>query len=736
MTHSLKDIKFPKTYSYSSDSQHVPFEFYNQAFSCSKRIDLFLGYFNSYTFSILSESFAEFIYNGGSMRIITNHFYSPLDKENLLNDDGADYLNDISDILGNLKKLKEALDTKGKLFFDCLKYLKRNGRLQFQPVYFGDGNLSHKKAMLFYDSQDAILTMGSMNFTPSGIVKNGESFNVDVPWMNKLFEERVSEQIALFDDVFNRKHPSYKYLDNKDIEELIDDYGENKSLEELIAATIEENERKDYEYSERIKTIKKNKAIEFRDLLIKIENEPKFPFDEGPREYQKEAYGKWEENNYNGVFAMATGTGKTITSLNCVLNEYSKDGFYRVIILVPSIALLNQWEEEVVSFKFRNILKIGGGNNWEKDLANYVSNFEWGLKKDLIIISTYGSFVLDRFHKYFKKIQEHFTLIADEAHNMGANNVKATLKNINISKKIGLSATPKRIYDLEGTEAIDSFFNDEPPYTYNFGMEKALEFGFLTNYKYYPKIVELAEDEFEEYMELSKRLLQYFDFEKGVFKDDPIVEMLLLKRKSIIHKAKNKIETFTEIIDELITNEKCRYVFSYIPEGFRINEKGEKEKIMNLFIEETHNKFPQIKMNSYTSEGQELNEILKGFTEGKIDILFAMKMLDEGVDVPRAEIGIFASSTGNPRQFIQRRGRLLRKHRDKVFATIYDMVVIPKLSTSIGEMYNMERNLVKNELNRVGYFASLSTNFYDSKDLLNDVCQKYDLDLDTIINEL
>jgi len=257
MTHSLKDIKFPKTYSYSSDSQHVPFEFYNQAFSCSKRIDLFLGYFNSYTFSILSESFAEFIYNGGSMRIITNHFYSPLDKENLLNDDGADYLNDISDILGNLKKLKEALDTKGKLFFDCLKYLKRNGRLQFQPVYFGDGNLSHKKAMLFYDSQDAILTMGSMNFTPSGIVKNGESFNVDVPWMNKLFEERVSEQIALFDDVFNRKHPSYKYLDNKDIEELIDDYGENKSLEELIAATIEENERKDYEYSERIKTIKK-----------------------------------------------------------------------------------------------------------------------------------------------------------------------------------------------------------------------------------------------------------------------------------------------------------------------------------------------------------------------------------------------------------------------------------------------------------------------------------------------
>lgn len=736
MINTLKDIKFPKTFSYSSDSEYVPFEFYNKAFPVSKRVDLFLGYFNSYTFSILSESFAEFIYNGGSMRIITNHFYSPLDKENLLNDDRAEYLNDVSGIIGDLKKLKEALDSKGKLFFDCLKYLKRNGRLQLQPVYFGKKDLSHKKAMLFYDNQDAILTMGSMNFTPSGIIKNGESFLVEVPWNNETSRERVNEQIKLFEEVFTKKHQAYKYLKPIDIEEIIEDFGENKSLEELIAATIEENESEDYKYSEKIKTIKKKKAIEFRDLLIKIENEPKFPFDEGPRDYQKEAYEKWAEKNYSGVFAMATGTGKTITSLNCVLNEYFKDGFYRVLILVPSIALLNQWEEEVLSFNFRNILKIGGGNNWEKELANYASNFEWGLKKDLVIISTYGSFVLDRFHKYFKKIQEHFTLIADEAHNMGANNVKATLKNIKIHKKIGLSATPKRIYDLEGTDAIDAFFKDSPPYTYNFGMEKALEFGFLTNYKYYPKIVELTEDEFDEYIELSKRLLKFFDFEKGVFKDEPIVEMLLLKRKSIIHKAKNKIITYITIIDELITNEKCRYVFSYIPEGYTLNENGEKERIMNIFMEETHKAFPQTKMNSYISEGQVLNEILQGFSEGKIDILFAMKMLDEGVDVPRAEVGIFASSTGNPRQFIQRRGRLLRKHKDKIFATIYDMVVVPKLDSSIGELYNMERNLVKNELNRVGYFASLSTNFYDSKDLLNDVCQKYDLDLDTIINEL
>ena len=319
---------------------------------------------------------------------------------------------------------------------------------------------------------------------------------------------------------------------------------------------------------------------------------------------------------------------------------------------------------------------------------------------------------------------------------MGANNIQSKLKDIKVDKKIGLSATPKRIYDPEGTIAIDSFFKDSPPYTYNFGMEKALEFGFLTGYKYHPQIVELTDEEFEEYVEISKKLLKFFDFENGKFKDDPIVEILLLKRKSIIHKAFNKLSLFSSIIGELRKLKKNKFVFAYIPEGNTQDKDGDTVKILNQYLKRVHKDYPKIKMNSYTSEDQNLDEILRGFEDGKIEVLFAMKMLDEGVDIPRAEVGIFASSTGNPRQFIQRRGRLLRKHKDKAYATIYDMVVIPKLDSNFGELYNIERNLVKNELNRVAYFASLSMNFYDSKESLNEVCKKYDLDLDTIINEL
>lgn len=310
------------------------------------------------------------------------------------------------------------------------------------------------------------------------------------------------------------------------------------------------------------------------------------------------------------------------------------------------------------------------------------------------------------------------------------------MNNSLIQKKIGLSATPKRIYDPEGTEFIDTFFNDKEPYTYSFSMKEAMDNDFLCNYKYYPVIVELNEDELEEYIEISKKLLRYFDFEKGVFKNDPIVEILLLKRKNIIHKANNKIECFKNILLELKQVNKLKYVFTYIPEGYIYKEDGTSERMLNKFLSAGHEMLPNLKMNSYIADGQNLNDLLRGFSEGKIDMLFAMKMLDEGVDVPRAEVGIFASSTGNPRQFIQRRGRLLRKHDDKAFATIYDMVVIPRLNDNNVELYNMERNLVHNELRRVGYFASLALNFYDSKQALDHVCFKYDLDLDTIINEL
>ncbi len=737
MQRKFRDLSFPPTYQYSSDSEFIPLEFYEDAFPIAKTIDLLLGYFSSNAIRVLSKSFAEFIFSGGSMRLITNHIYSFKDYQNLIENNVLENEDKIIDIFGDISKLEENLGYAGQHFFDCLKYLLKNKRLELIPVKFNGVELAHCKRMVLFDGKEYISTEGSINFTLPALLKNSESFQVETPWNGEVSKQRIKNEITNFEKIISKSHNSYEYISSSDIEVVINSIGKDKDIKDLLDDSMKIPTSN---YGEKVKNIIDRRKKRFEENIKRIDNEPHFPKFDGliskPREYQENAYKEWIKKNYSGVFAMATGTGKTITSLNCILEEYKKEGLYRAIILVPSIALLNQWEDEVRSFNFKSILKVGGGNKWEKELGNYCSNHTWGIKTNYIIISTYGSFVLDRFQKYFKKIQSDFTLIADEAHNMGANNIQSKLNNIDCPKKIGLSATPKRVYDLEGTLAIDKFFNDEPPYTYSFGMEKALQFGFLTNYKYFPKIVELTEDEFEKYVEISRQLLRLFDFEKGVFKDDPFVEILLLKRKNIIHKAHNKVDIYLEIIEELLNMDKAKYIFSYIPEGYAYDDEGNSEKILHQFLTRTHEKFPNIKMNSYTSEDQNLDEILRGFSDGKIEMLFAMKMLDEGVDVPRAEVGIFASSTGNPRQFIQRRGRLLRKHKDKTYATIYDMVVIPKLNNSIGELFNMEKNLVKNELRRVGYFASLAMNFYDSKDILEEVCQKYDLDLDTIINEL
>ncbi|MBS7332842.1 MAG: DEAD/DEAH box helicase family protein [Weeksellaceae bacterium] len=721
----------------------IPFEFFGNVISISKKIQFKLGYFSSNSISTLSHGFAQFIYNGGTIDFLINHFVTEEDYQLINNEiviDEKFYIKIEKTILDDLNALKNVLTKKQtEHFFNCLRFLMDNGRINFFPVTTKTGEISHYKEALFWDENENIINIvGSCNFTYKGIICNGESFIVNRSWGSDSEKANILEEIKEYDKIFSKKSQDFIYLNSGKLKKIIKDHSKSLSKEELIKEEYDVFE--DYIESgvdaTKINKVKSKLELQFEEVLETIQNTPHFPKPFKPRPYQETAYQNWVKNNFSGIFGMATGTGKTKTSLNCVLEEYRISKSYYLIILVPSIALLNQWEQEALEFNFQNILKIGGGNNWEHEFSNYSSNYVAGLKKNLLIISTYASFSSSKFQKNFKKIEKDFILIADEAHNIGANSIKSVLKNSKLVKKIALSATPKRIYDYEGTEFLNKFFNDNEPYVFNFSMKQALDEDFLTLYKYYPIIVELSDNELDDYIKISKQLLKYFDFEKGIFKKDPIVEKLLLIRKNIIHKAKNKVTCFKEILLDLQKENKLKYIFTYIPEGYIKDENGESRRMLEDFLYAGREAIPNLTMNTYISDGDNLQDKLRGFSEGKIDLLFAMKMLDEGVDVPRAEVGIFASSTGNPRQFIQRRGRLLRKHDDKPYATIFDMVVIPKLNNDTHEMFTMERNLVKNELMRVGYFASLAMNFYDSKSSLELVCKKYNLDLDTIINEL
>lgn len=723
----------------------IPLEFFGRMLPIAKKIQFKLGYFSSNSISTLAYGFAQFIFKGGSIDFMINHFVSDDDYKLINNqiDIEPSFYDSIEDnVITDLVKLNEVLTKRQvKHFYNCLRYLIDNKRINIIPVTTVNGEISHYKEALFWDdNNDVINIVGSCNFTYKGIVCNGESFIINRSWGESAERANISNELKEYEKIFSKKSNEFIYLNPEKLINIINKNSVPLDVQQLLdeESALMDWKEEDNENEEIIKInrVSDNLKHDFELTVSQLNDEPRFPHVNGPREYQIEANNNWINNNYSGVFAMATGTGKTITALNCLLNEYKKVKSYQAIILVPSIALLNQWQKEVESFNFKFVLKVGGGNDWERDLASYVSSYKWGNKKDLIIISTYGSFITDKFQKYFKRIDKDFLLIADEAHNIAANNIRKKLDEVNCVKRIGLSATPKRIYDIEGTEALNEFFKDAPPYTYSFDIDRALKEGFLTEYKYFPIIVELTAQEMEEYIEISIKLLRFFDFEKGEFKKDPMVEILLLKRKNIIHKASNKIASFKNILLQLKKINKLKYAFAYIPEGYVNQNSNEDERLIDLYIKAGAETIPALKMNSYTSEDDKLDEILRGFSEGKIDVLFAMKMLDEGVDIPRAEIGIFCSSTGNPRQFIQRRGRLLRKHKDKAFATIYDMVVVPNSANSSADFFNMEKNLVKNEIQRVAHFASLSMNFYDSKRNLEDVLSKYELNLDQIISEL
>jgi superfamily II DNA or RNA helicase len=185
---------------------------------------------------------------------------------------------------------------------------------------------------------------------------------------------------------------------------------------------------------------------------------PSFPYREGPRPYQIEAYQNWVANDYKGLFAMATGTGKTITSLNCLLQEYQKTGVYRAIITVPTTALVEQWKKECGKFNFQNIISVSSKENWENNLAFFNTAAKL-IKSSFIVIVTYASLPRAKFQSYFKNLPLNTIFIADETHNLGSKGILKLLPKIHLAKRIGLSSTPHRKFDEEGNLAIQDFFN-------------------------------------------------------------------------------------------------------------------------------------------------------------------------------------------------------------------------------------------------------------------------------------
>lgn len=733
----LKDCDWSLDRDYKTGSADEPLQFYLDGLANSNEFNLLLGYFSSSAINLLSVGFASFISKGGKMKMVINHLLSSKDKEAVEKATGES-INKVFD-LTDVVSLGRVLDEYDTHFFECLAYLISEKRIEIKVIKPKSGRgIAHYKSGVFSDGQDFVGYKASCNFTLYGLSENLEELEAFLSWENGRSNKLIKKQLKLIDDYFKEKDEDVDYIPVSEIEVVLKDRFGKKDINELLVQEEQLLRKKQSLISN--PKLKKTIAKLFNEIEI-IRRSPRFPYKEGPREYQINAYNNWVANNYKGMFAMATGTGKTITSLNCLLNEYQKTKIYRAIITVPTTALVEQWKKECTKFNFKNIITVSSKENWDKNLA-FFNTASKLIDTSYIVIVTYASLPRPKFQSYFTQLPNDTILIADETHNLGSQGLLRLLPNIHLEKRIGLSATPHRKFDESGNQAIQEFFNDEPPYIVSYSMDEALNIGWLCHYTYHPHIVNLTDQEMEKYKDLSLQLLRMglFDKDTGKFRSTPEIEKKLLERKRIIHKAANKLCAFKHILSlEFDKRKNLKYTLIYVPEGIEASfeetdfsvETDDENRLINEYTKAVSNTDDSVMVKQFTANSENREDILKDYEDGKIHVLTSMKCLDEGVDVPRSELAIFCASTGNPRQFIQRRGRVLRLHKDKIHATIHDLVVVPEVR---GEenTFEMERGLVRKELERVVDFANLAMNKTDTYETLKNILDYYNLNLNDL----
>lgn len=648
------NVLWPGSRRFKSRTEWEPIGFFSEALCNATQFDIKLGFFSSSAINVLSDGFATFLYNGGRMRMVINDILSINDR-NAIWVGEEDVMIPFFD-LQNIEEVKQILSKRDKHFFECLAWLIRNERLDIKIVVPKEGEgIAHSKCGLFSDGLNRVAFDGSCNFSRTALIDNLESLTAFCDWDGQGDVYKINDIAEDFERTFSGNDNSVIYLKADDVKSGICANFKHKEIEELIRD--EQNlisKRLNSNFPQNIQDVL-NKAkrkveriirkLEGQTIDISNEREPRFPFDE-PRDYQKQAYENWKVKQ-KGLFAMATGTGKTITSLNCLLNIWKKFHFYKAIILVPTITLVDQWEDECKRFHFNHITKVSSKNpKWKTELDSIKTKESIkidGEESSFIIIATYASFARENIFRELVDFNRNTTrqmlLIADEAHNMGAGRILDRLDGVKFARRIGLSATPERQFDDSGNKAIMEFFGCENGYTFEFNMKEAIDKGYLCRYKYFPHIVHLNDAEMAEYMRISLQLAKFFNQENESFpKGDDILMRLLLKRKRIVHKAQEKEVIFQQIVQERYTEKgNLKYTLVYVPEGTRpddetadvfdsiesVNDDDFSNNLIDTYTGIVQDVSKTTTVKKFVSGIKERNEILEKFACGDIEVLTA-----------------------------------------------------------------------------------------------------------------
>jgi len=676
----LRELHLKKAY--LSDSDDILNEFYIPVLRETIEYKRLTGFFSSKSLAIAARGIVGLIKNEGIMKLITSPLLTKNDIEiitkasinpekyiekrflqeieNLENEFIEDHLHALAWMIANNK-----LEIKIAFIYDKENLL---------PYEFQD-DLFHPKIGILKDPKGNMISFsGSINESAKGWLGNIEEFKVFREWISAE-KDYFNNDVSKFNRLWHNSSSRIKIVDLP--------YAIKQKLLEIAPKKIDEIKIEKW-YKKRIKLF----------------------------EYQEKAVNRWINNDMKGIFEMATGTGKTFTALACLERILKSTESIVTIIACPFQHLLRQWKDEINKFgiSYDTIIFADSSNrSWRDRLADVLVEINLHYKKNLIILTTYNTFSSEDFIKIIKTNKnENLFLIADEVHNVGAKKMKDGLID-SYNFRLGLSATPKRWMDQIGTHVIYDYFSDV---VFEFSLEKAINTinpatgkTYLTPYKYKPKFISLQRHELNEYVEKSKSIAIKYNKTKNSAKEAEILNQLIFERADIIKNAQNKYQCLIEILNQMDEIKWCLIYCTPNQIDTTMQILLDEGLIIHRFTMDEGAK-PSRKYNGLS----EREVILNYFAEGKYQVLVAMRCLDEGVDIPPARIAVLLGSSGNPREYIQRIGRVIRRYPDKIFATIHDIIVIPSLLELPPNLREAELKIFEKEIKRYEEIASIAIN--------------------------
>lgn len=658
-------------------------------------IDCMVGYFSSGFLSELAVTISTYLNskNENSLRFIVSPNLEPSDIHEITQalEKGESFFHVL---FPDLKLSSDDLRTKSQQALALLIFQKR---LDIK-IAIKEQGIFHTKCWLFKVDGDDACVHGSSNATKGGLFNNFEQLVLSRSWMSAESHEICNELRNKFESIWSNSESSIQTVvvneaTFNDISNFIEKnigHVDDNSIEFYLTELINEWEK------DALPQKKSSNSLQVPEYV---------DFSNGDFQHQGHAVNAWEANSHRGILSIATGGGKTYTSLVAATRLQKTESKLLVIIAVPTKTLMSQWEGDVSEFKSRAINTMGKGTqNTKAELKSALRRLRLGVSNTEVFIITHNLLAQGDLNSLLEKTDATVgkMLIADEVHNLGSETSQKGLSE-SFNYRIGLSATHVRQFDEDGTEFLLAYFGEV---VYEFPLQDAIG-KCLVPYNYYPHFVFLSAEEQDYFEELTYEINR-LSFAQEESKDSGTRkrwESLCRKRRTLVESCEGKVRELHRILRSSNFDVDKALIFC--------TDKNPKQLLsVNKVLSDAKVKFHQI-TESETSNPKLLKKTLRFFASGDIKVLTSKRVLDEGFNVPQTELAFLLASNTVYRQWIQRLGRILRKSEEtgKSIAHLHDFVVLPLPINQTNSVDSELSSLLKSELRRVTFFSELSSNY-------------------------